>query len=113
MAGGFKPKPRRCDVCGKVYTQKNALQVRCAECQKKYAKVRAKERKLERLKKTDWQAWVEKYDPSVCRKVKKCEYGLLCGGIWICNYLEIKGTKRPCPAKDCTEFIGKGEEDVG
>lgn len=110
---GFKPKPRHCDDCGKIYTQKTSIQVRCAECQKKYAKTRAKERKMERLRRTDWQAWVEKYDPNVCRKVKWCEYGLLCGGIWICNYLEIVGTKRPCPAKDCTEFIRKGEDNVG
>ena len=113
MAGGFKPRPRRCDVCGKVYTQKTSIQVRCTECQKKYTKARVRERKLEKLRRTDYTAWVEKKDPNVCRKVKKCEYGLLCGGIWICNYMEIEETKRPCPVKDCTEFIRKGEGNVG
>lgn len=113
MSNWLKPKPRRCDVCGKVYIQKTSIQVRCADCQKEYAKARAEERKLEKLRKTDYIAWVEKKDPNVCRKVKKCEYGLLCGGMWICNYLEIMETKRPCPAKGCTEFIRKGEDNVG
>lgn len=111
--GGFKPRPRRCDVCGVIYTQKTALQVRCAECQKKHVAEKVKQRKDDKLRRTDYMAWVEKHDPNVCRKVKKCKYGFLCGGIWICNYREIVGHKRPCPVKGCTEFKRKGERDVG
>lgn len=110
---GFPQRLRKCDVCGKIYTQKTAKQVRCAECQKKFCSKRAKERRDEQLKATDYWAWVEKHDPNVCRKVKKCEYGLLCGGIWICNYREIVGHKRPCPVKDCTVFIRKGGRNAG
>lgn len=114
MAGkGYGERIRKCKDCGKPYTQRNYNQVRCAECQKKYAAEKVKQRKDDKLRRTDYRAWVEKHDPNVCRKVKKCKYGLLCGGIWICNYREIVGHKRPCPVKDCTEFKRKGERDVG
>lgn len=104
---GFPPRPRRCDDCGQIYMQKAAKQVRCEECQKKHLAKRVKEREDLKLKKTDYKAWKIKHDPNVCNKVKKCEYGTLCGGTWICDYREIEGRKRPCPVKGCTEFRRK------
>lgn len=107
---GFPPRPRRCDNCGKIYTQKTAKQVRCAECQKEHLAQRAKERRDQQLKARDYQAWVSKHSSTECRRVKLCRYGVLCGGMWICDYMGAVGHKRPCSVKSCTEFRRKQNE---
>lgn len=101
---GFPPRPRRCDDCGKIYTQKTKKQVRCAECQKKHLAERAKQKQDEALRKTDYKAWLIKHDESICKKVKTCGYGLYVGGIWICDYLNITCERRPCPVIGCKVF---------
>ena len=41
---------------------------------------------------------------TVCKKTRSCRYGGKMGGIRICDYYEITGTRRPCPVQDCTEY---------
>jgi hypothetical protein len=107
--GGFKWEYRDCIDCGKKFIAKNYNSVRCFECQ---AIHKAQTEREKRQRRRD-----EKNSKNnslyICKKIKHCAYGGKMGAEHICDFLNKKGYKRPCPAGACTEYKRKGRRTGG
>ena len=97
----MKDTIEKCVDCGEKYIKKHVSQIRCKECQRKHD-IEKQAEKNEAKRKRTYAPHIK--DPNVCKKTKTCKYGGKTGGIRICDYLEITGTRRGCPVQNCEKY---------